>query len=78
MVYQIEVDMDGSDDYMATLERWINQGLRVTEYHHTGPGGGNPSFTFETNNLSLVEEFLEFYNPDEDLEDLFELHVREI
>jgi hypothetical protein len=77
MVYEICVDMDGSSDYMSALEPWINRGLKIAHYVHVGPGGGNPCVTFETQDRALAVQFLEFYNPDEELEDLFDLHVRE-
>ena len=77
MVYEIEVDMNGSYDYMSLLEPWINKGLKLVRYVHVGPGGGNPCVTFETPDCALAMQFLEFYNPDEELEDLFVLHVIE-
>ena len=77
MVYEIEVDMNGSSDYMSLLEPWINRGLKLVRYVHIGPGGGNPCVTFETPDRALALQFLNFYSPDEDEDELFESYVIE-
>ena len=76
MVYEIELDMNGSVDYMYLIEPWINRGLKITRYVHEGPGGGNPCITFETPDRALAMQLLEWYCPDEDEDELFESYVR--
>ena len=73
--FEIEVDMDGSRDYMRDMEPWINRGLRLVHYVHVGLGGGNPTLTLECQDQALVEEFLGWYMPDEDMQDLMDTYV---
>lgn len=66
MPYTIEIDISG-EDYEANwvwLGSYINRGMRIINYIHIGPGGGNPCVTLEFPDDIVLQDFMADYDPE--------------